>query len=703
MSTSLPRQYARTRRFTLGVPRDFTIAPGGERVAFLRSRSGDDPATCLWVLEVAGGTERLIADPAALAGNAAGAPPPGECARRERGRELATGVTEYASDRAVRRAVFALSGRLWVADLGTGRTRELPATGPVGAPRLDPAGSAIAYVAGGSLRMIGVDGSGDHELAGPEGPAVSYGLPEYVAPEMGRNRGHWWSPDGTRILVARADTTSVRRWYIADPSDPAARPVEIAYPAAGTPNADVSLWIIDLDGGGRVAVNWDRAGFEYVVAAQWGPRELVIVVQSRDQKTMRVLTADPRTGDTRVRREDTDPRWVQIVPGGPAFTGSGSLVWTADSAQSRRLLVDDAVVTPAGLQVREVCSVDGETVLFTASAEPAEIGLWEYSAPGGLRQIAGPPGVHQGRSAGGTTVITSESLEHDGVTVTVRRDGRPDTPIVSRAEAPVLTPRVELWRAGRRELRTAVLLPGWHEPGTRRLPVLMDPYGGPGGQRVLAARGRYLVSQWFADQGFAVVVADGRGTPGRGPAWERTIYGDKGQLALEDQVTALHAAAKRYPDLDLDRVGIRGWSFGGYLAALAVLRRPDVFHAAAAGAPVTDQRLYNTHWNERYLGHPDDNPAAYDRSSLLADAATLQRPLMLIHGLADDNVAPAHTLLLSRALTAAGRPHIVLPLPGVTHTPAQPAVSENLLVLQADFFKQALNGQNRVISAPTAS
>jgi dipeptidyl-peptidase 4 len=174
---------------------------------------------------------------------------------------------------------------------------------------------------------------------------------------------------------------------------------------------------------------------------------------------------------------------------------------------------------------------------------------------------------------------------------------------------------------------------------------------------------------------------------------------------LEDQVTALHAAAERYPDLDLDRVGIRGWSFGGYLAALAVLRRPDVFHAAAAGAPVTDQRLYNTHWNERYLGHPDDNPAAYDRSSLLADAATLQRPLMLIHGLADDNVAPAHTLLLSRALTAAGRPHTVLPLPGVTHTPAQPAVAENLLVLQADFLKRALTGgpDSTMISAPAGS
>jgi dipeptidyl-peptidase-4 len=701
LSSRLPRQYARTRRFTLGTPHDFTIARDGQRVAFLRTRSGDDPATCLWVFELAGGRERLIADPGTLLHGADDEPPPAERARRERVGELATGVTEYASDRAVRRAVFALSGRLWAADLDAGRARELPATTPVVAPRLDRAGKAIAYVAGGSLRIIGADGSGDRELAGTEGPEVSYGLPEYVAESMGRYRGFWWSPDGTRILVARVDTAPVQRWYITDPSDPRSQPTAVAYPAAGTPNADVSLWVIDLDGG-KVEVDWDRAGFEYVVAAHWRLHELVIVVQSRDQKTMRVLAVDPDAGATQVRREDADPCWVHIVPGVPTFTDNGALVWTTDDAQTRRLLVGHDVVTPPGLEVREIFGVDGDTVLFAASREPAEIGLWTYSPIGGLCQAAAGSGVHRGWRAGGTTVIASESLEHDGTLVTVRRDGLPEFQIASRAEPPVLTPRVGLSRAGGRELRMAVLLPSWHQHGIR-LPVLMDPYGGPGVQRVLAARSRYLVSQWFAEQGFAVVVADGRGTPGRGPAWERTIYGFKGDLALEDQVTALHAAAERHPDLDLDRVGIRGWSFSGYLAALAVLRRPDVFHAAAAGAPITDQRLYNTHWNERYLGHPDDNPAAYDRSSLLAGAANLQRPLMLIHGLADDNVVAAHTLLLSSALTAARRPHSVLLLPHVTHRPIQPAIAENLLVLQADFLKRALAAQNESAASARAA
>ena len=177
---------------------------------------------------------------------------------------------------------------------------------------------------------------------------------------------------------------------------------------------------------------------------------------------------------------------------------------------------------------------------------------------------------------------------------------------------------------------------------------------------------------------------------GRGPAWDRSILGDLATRVLEDQVDALHALAEDEPDLDLTRVGIRGWSFGGYLAALAVLDRPDVFHAAVAGAPVTDWALYDTAYTERYLGHPDASPEAYARSSLLSRADRLARPLLLIHGLADDNVLAAHTLQLSSALLAAGRSHSVVPLSGVTHMTPQEIVAENLLRLEIDFFSRHL-------------
>jgi len=282
--------------------------------------------------------------------------------------------------------------------------------------------------------------------------------------------------------------------------------------------------------------------------------------------------------------------------------------------------------------------------------------------------------------------------------VRVHRDGQPAVGIASLAENPALpAPRPVLFGAGPRQVRTAVLFPSWHQPGQRqsglgKLPVLLDPYGGPHAQRVVRARSSYLTAQWFAEQGFAVVIADGRGTPGRGPEWERAVAGDLAGPVLEDQVDALREAAARFADLDTDRVAIRGWSFGGYLAALAVLRRPDVFGAAIAGAPVTDWRLYDTHYAERYLGDPGKDPGAYDRSSLitLAERAGEPRPLMLIHGLADDNVVVAHTLRLSSALLAAGYPHRVLPLTGITHMTSQPTVAENMLLLQLDFLRDAL-------------
>ena len=208
---------------------------------------------------------------------------------------------------------------------------------------------------------------------------------------------------------------------------------------------------------------------------------------------------------------------------------------------------------------------------------------------------------------------------------------------------------------------------------------------------MIVAGGAYLTEQWLADQGFAVVVIDGRGTPGRGPDWEYAVHHDLAGPVLEDQVDALLAIVNSHDALDVSRVGIRGWSFGGYLAALAVLDRPDVFHAAVAGAPVTSWRLYDTAYTERYLGNPSHNDSPYERTSLLSRAAALTRPLLLIHGLADDNVLAAHTLQLSRALLEAGRPHNVLPLSGVTHMTPQEVVAENLLWTEVDFFTKHLD------------
>ncbi|HUY44503.1 MAG TPA: prolyl oligopeptidase family serine peptidase [Streptosporangiaceae bacterium] len=708
MTDSFPRQQARTRRFSLGVPHSFRVSSDGSRVAFLRSRSGTDPVTCLWQVHVSTGQEELVADPAALEASDADLPAQ-EKARRERAREQAGGIVSYATDSEMSVAAFGLGGRVYVAGLAglAGPAREIGARAPALDPRPDPSGSRIGYVCAGALHVIEPGTGEDTVLADPgSGHSAQFGLAEFVAAEeMGRMRGYWWAPDGSAILTARVDEAPVHRWYIADPANPARPATEVAYPAAGTPNADVALLLLRLDGSG-VEVGWDRAAFPYLVTVSWDAGDPLIVVQTRDQLRMRLLRADPATGMTTLVREETDQHWVDIVPGVPALAGDGKIVWTTDDGGARRLLVASqeehaagtaTPVTPATLNVREVLSVDGDAVLFTAyAAEPAEIGLWLYR-PAGLQEVSAPGGVHSGTRAGGTTVVASRTLAEPGPAIRVLTGSPGDMDLAERARIASLAarpslpaPHPDMFAAGGRAIRTALLLPSWHQPGSGRLPVLLDPYGGPHAQRVLAAGGAFLTSQWFAEQGFAVLVADGRGTPGRGPGWERTIWRDPAGPVLEDQVAALHAAAERNPDLDTGRVGIRGWSFGGFLAALAVLRRPDVFHAAVAGAPPTDWRLYDTHYTERYLGHPEEDPAAYDNCSLPLQAHLLSRPLLLIHGLADDNVVVAHTLRLSSALLAAGRPHSVLPLSGVTHMTPQEDVAENLLLLQVEFLRQAL-------------
>ncbi|WP_430785473.1 prolyl oligopeptidase family serine peptidase [Actinoplanes sp. G11-F43] len=675
MTSTYPGLVARTQSFTLGLARKFRIAPDGARVLFLRTAGGEEPSGDLWCYQVASGEERLLVSAASLGGG--GPMSQREKARRERARDRSAGIGAFHTDAAVRVAVFTVDGKLYAVDVDSAAVTELGAQEPAAEARIDPRGHTVAYVRETELRVIGRDGKDDRPLAEPDGPDVSWGLPEHEASEsMDRFEGYWWAPDGRSIVAARVDDGPVPVWHVSDPAHPEKPPTALRYPAAGTPNADVSLHVLGLDGG-RVPIVWDRTAFEYVTRVTWSGEALLVVVQNRPQTVMRILSVDPATGATTVLREDTDPRWTTIVEGVPAYTESGLLIWTADEGETRRLTVDGAPVTPHGLQVEQVLSVDGDVVLFAGREEPTERHLWTWT-PHSLARITGEAGVHDGRRAGGVTVVDSRTFTGERITV----DGRELRALT--ATSPV-KPEVRLHGFGDLGLRTAVLLPAGHQPGSGPLPVLMDPYGGSAAQRVVAARGRYWASQWFADQGFAVVIVDGRGTPGRGPAWERARGDDHPAPRLQDQVDALHAAAGIY-DLDLSRVGIRGWSAGGWLAALAVLRRPDVFHAGIAGAPVTDQLLYSSHWQERTMGLPAENPAAYARASLIDDAPDLRRPLMLIHGLLDDNVLPVHTMRLSAALLAAGRPHTVLPLPGATHMGTFHGVWD----LEVDFLRRSL-------------
>jgi len=683
VADSFPRQSARTRRFTCGQTRSVSVAEDGNRVLFLRSGAGDDPVNCLWSLDPATGGEHLVADPADLLSEGQSVVPTAERERRERAREVGSGIVAYDALPDLERACFVLDGRVFLADLtGDGRVVEMSSSGDAFDPRISPDGMSVAYVSGRGIRITGP--AGDHRLVGGATETVSWGSAEFVAAEeMGRNRGHWWSPDGEQILAARVDTVGVEEWWIASPVEPGSRPRPIRYPSAGTTNAEVVLALVALDGS-TTDVDWGGGpggDFEYLAGVRWVAGEpLTLTVQTRDQRTLAILTVEQATGVVTEHYRVTDDNWVELVPGSPRWW-EGSLLTVEDRGDTRRLIVDGEPLSPDGLQIRSVQGIHDDGVLVSASTDPVDVDVIRVGRDGSVEVISGGGGVCSAVEGGGTLAVSRSDL--DGISLEVSGHL-----VSSLAEQPLVTPTPDFHVVGERDVRSAVLFPSDHDGSP--LPVLVDPYGGPHAQRVQRARSQFLTSQWFADRGFAVVVADGRGTPGRGPVWERAVAGDLAGPVLDDQVDALEALAADDDRLDLSRVAIRGWSFGGYLAALAVLRRPDVFHAAVAGAPVTDWRLYDTHYTERYLGHPGSHPEAYELTDLCAEAASLTRPLLLIHGLADDNVVAAHTLQLSRALLEAGRPHRVLPLSGVTHMTPQPEVAENLLLVQLAFLQEAL-------------
>ncbi len=612
-----------------------------------------------------------------------------ERSRRERMRETAGGIVAYAIDRDARIAVFALSGGLFVADLITGAVRELDVPTPIFDPRPDPIGEQVAFVHRAALYTVRLAGGAVTKVAGEDAELVSWGAPEFVAAEeMSRDSGYWWSPDGQAVLAARVDEAPVQEIWITEAADPRAPPRAVRYPGAGTPNALVEAHVLKSDGSGSVRVEWDREMYPYLATGGWDQHGPLISVQARDQLSVVVLAVDPVSGKTSALTTQSDAHWVDLVEGAPARLLDGRLVTVEGVGDALTLAVDGHGITPADMEVRSVVDVSDAGVLFTASTDPLSVAVWTWEASGGeLTSITPESGVHTAAAAGGGMhVIGASGLGYSG-----NRWSVGDHVFRSYAEESAVEPSVEFMTVGERQLPVGLLLPEGHD-GHSPLPVLMDPYGGPGFQRVMQHRARWTESQWLADQGFAVIVADGRGTPGRGLGWARAVSRDLAGPVLEDQVDALHGVAALRQFLDLTRVAIRGWSFGGYLAALAVLRRPDVFHVAVAGAPVTEWRLYDTHYTERYLGIDPDGADrdAYARSSLLPEAGGLSRPLLIIHGLADDNVVVANTLQFSQRLTEAGRLHSVLPLSGITHMTPQEAVAEHLVTVQLDFIREAL-------------
>ncbi|HYE02056.1 MAG TPA: DPP IV N-terminal domain-containing protein [Phycisphaerales bacterium] len=712
------RRYAETFRFTLGQPRGIRLTPGGEAVLFLRSGPRSFVQD-LYELDVATGQERVLLTAGDLLGGGEERLTPEELARRERMRLASRGIVSFSLSEDGTQLLVPLSGRLFVVERSTGARRELVSHRgfPID-PSLSPDGSMVAAVREGEVYVTDLRSGREWAVTSGStvgsGGTISNGLAEFIAQEeMGRFHGYWWSPDSRKMCFQQTDTAGLEVFHIADPVNPDKEPQSWPYPRPGKANARVRLAVVDLAGGGTdsdvpapepVWVRWDDQGYPYLAKVDWqegGP--LTLLVQNREQTEQVLLAVDDRTGETSPLVRERDEAWLNIQDTVPKWLKDGSgFLWITEANGAPELelrgrdgkLVRSLTGPRPGLYGLAHLEETGRFAHVSLTADPTQRHVWRVpvrSEDGAPAAITHGEGHHSVVFAEKGPARVWAHTPRDGDpewTVFPGGEGEPRQ-IRSVAERPGFRPKLELTTVGSAGFHAALIRPRNFEEG-RRYPVIASVYAGPGSQTVNAVGRGYLLHQWMADHGFIVLLLDGRGTPGRGHDWERAVKGNLINVPLEDQVAGLRALGDKYPELDLERVGVYGWSFGGYFSAMAAMRRPDVYRAGVAGAPVCDWLDYDTHYTERYMGLPEANPDGYMASSVLTYCPQLIVPLMIIHGTADDNVYFMHSLKMTGELFRAGRRFEFLPLAGLTHMVPDPLVTERLYGRIMEFFERSL-------------
>ncbi|MBO6933729.1 MAG: DPP IV N-terminal domain-containing protein [Deltaproteobacteria bacterium] len=689
--------YAATGGFRSGRPAGFELTPDGREVLFLRSGPRDSVRN-LYALDLESGQEREVLTTAQLLRGTEEELSDEERALRERLRLTARGITSFQLSDDGERILVPLSGKLFVVqrNASEGAIRELPSDGGyANDPQFSPDGRYVATVRERELWVIDIERGTQKKLTSDASETVSNGLAEFVAQEeMSRYHGYWWSPDSRTILFQQNDESEVETLFASNPIDPSAAPHGSPYPRAGTTNAKVRLGLVDIRNARTRWVSWDNEALPYLTKVVWTEgAPLTILVQDRAQQLERLLTIDPQTARTARLLEERDAAWLNLDHSMPRWITTGprpQLLWSTEREGAWQLELRNEngelvrALTSPELGYRETLGVekDGKAVWVLASADPTEQHVVRVPLEGEPRQVTERPGWHDasfgGDHEGQPLWVHVADTQADGMRIAVRH-GAEDLlhSIRDASEAPPFTPQPEFLTVGERDYRAVVIRPRDFEEG-RTYPVLLSVYAGPGYVKVRKGRDRYLREQWQADHGFIVVSVDGRGTPYRGREWERAVRGNLIDIPLADQVAGLQAVGAQVEELDLERVGVYGWSFGGYFSAHAVMQRPDVFRVGVAGAPVADWRDYDTHYTERFMGLPDENREGYAASSALTHAGDLERPLMIIHGTSDDNVYFVHALKMSDALMRAGAPHEFVVLAGSTHMVADPAVARAL-------------------------
>lgn len=675
------------------------VAPDGSQVSFLRGKEADRNQLDLWTYDIASGQTRMRVDSKVVL--------PGEetlsdaeKARRERQRIAAmTGIVDYQWSPDAHTLLFPLGGELYLYDLskqGKVAVRQLThGEGFATDAKLSPKGGFVSFVRARNLWVIDLASGKQIQLTTDGSDTIGNGVAEFVADEeMDRHTGYWWAPDDSAIAFARIDESPVPVQKRYEMYADRVEMIEQRYPAAGDHNVTVKLGVVAPKA--AATPNWVDLGSNpdiYLARVDWrSPQQLTFQRQSRDQKRLELIQADLGTGKQQTLATETSKTWVPLH-NSLHFLKDGGFVWSSERTGFQhlyRVAADGKSVTAlttGNWPVDELLAVneDAGTVYFRAGVDSArESQIYAMPLAGGaIKRLSQADGVHTASFARNASVyVDSWSNTTTPPQISLHRaNGEKIATLVENNLADPQHPYARYLEAqrpvefgtltaadGRTELNYSLIKPAGFDP-SKRYPVAVYVYGGPASQTVTNSwpgRGDHLFNQYLAQRGYVVFSLDNRGTPRRGRDFGGALYGVQGTVEVADQLKGVEWL-KQQPWVDPARIGVQGWSNGGYMTLMLLAKASDQYACGVAGAPVTDWGLYDTHYTERYMDLPGNNPKGYEEARVLAHVDGLRSRLLLIHGMADDNVLFTNSTELMSALQKRGQPFELMTYPGAKH------------------------------------
>ncbi|MBB4147254.1 dipeptidyl-peptidase-4 [Sphingobium scionense] len=688
-------------------PRALKLSPDGKLVTLLKPRPDEKERLDLWAIDTATGAERMLVD-SKKAGSGAELSE-AEKMQRERDRSVAgsTGITSYDWSPDGKTILVPVDGDLYLAALD-GKVTRLTDT-PDGELNgvVSPKGGFVSFVRGGNLFVKPMSGS-EKQLTQGASDTVSWGVSEFVAQEeMDRRTGYWWSPTDAMIAVARVDESPVGIVTRTAIGGEGTKVYQQRYPAAGTPNAIVDLFVMKADGSGQVQVDLGADKNVYLARVDWSKDGKTLYVQreSRDQKRLDLLAVDPATGKAKIVLTETSKSWINLSNNFTPLSDGSFLWWSEKTGHGHLYHVRNGkwtALTSGEWEVRDIVGVDEGKglVYFTGNRDtPLEQQLYvgSLAKAGPLKALTAKGWWNEAVMDGAASriVVTRQNADQPKQVYLADSAGKQlqwisenalkgDHPYAAYLASHAKTVFGTVKAADGSTLYTKMLTPPM-EPG-KRYPVFMIHYGGPGAGRQVTNIWTGALNQYLVDQGWIVFSIDNRGTPDRGKAFEDQIHHAMGTVEVDDQLKGVEWL-KAQPFVDPKRIATYGWSYGGYMSLKLAEKAPGTFAAIVSGAPVTKWEFYDTHYTERYLGQPQDKPSAYPGSDAVDDAVKIKDPLLLIHGMSDDNVVFDNSTALMAKMQGAAVPFELMVYPGQTHRVGGPKIGVHLWTTIENFLR----------------